>query len=404
VVIVQRGPVVLERDAVFQDELDALVTDEGRRSTHLVLPFLLPTLYFVTLVLGDAMARPLVRALVGAQFAMIVVRWGVLVTMSRTRARVQAGAFMVSAWLISASFAATYIAAAPMLDSLQILTLTVMGTGVCAVAMLSMSRMLASYLGYIVIHLGALVVVMVRHADPKLGYKGPLLLVLMMVVLGAIAVRTSRAGRANIVLAMKLRESALRDVLTGMRNRLFATELANQLSAQVMGDWTPTRGRAPVMQKRSLALFIIDIDHFKAINDTYGHAAGDRVLKAFAAVAQSAVRGPDVVVRWGGEEFLVLMETRDRTSVMKIAERLRRELAGCRLVEGGVTLSATCSIGASLFPFDEEHPDALTWEGALELADRALYEAKAAGRDRAVQAGQSRGSTVRLGATKVPAC
>jgi len=89
------------------------------------------------------------------------------------------------------------------------------------------------------------------------------------------------------------------------------------------------------------------------------------------------------VARWGGEEFLVVAETRDRDSTLTIGERLRSRLAAHRTVDAkGATLSVTCSIGACLFPFDEDSPDALTWEETVDLADRTLYQAKRAGRNR----------------------
>jgi hypothetical protein len=157
-------------------ELDALVVEEAHRGTHAVLPFLLPTLYFISLVLGDALTRPGVRTLLWVQVAVIGLRWGVLVGMSRawlkrhlqarTLARAQSTVFIASAWLVSASFAATYLVAAPQLDSSQILTLTVVATAICAVAILSMSSMLISYLGYVVIQLAALLVVMLQHRIP----------------------------------------------------------------------------------------------------------------------------------------------------------------------------------------------------------------------------------------------
>jgi diguanylate cyclase (GGDEF)-like protein len=245
-----------------------------------------------------------------------------------------------------------------------------------------MSAAFWSYLGYIGIHLGAILVLMVESPDPKLGFKMPLMVVALIVALAVIAARTNMALREKIVLGIELRDSALRDGLTGLRNRNFVREFVNQVSTQVLGDWQ-TVGRRRVGGKRSLALFLVDLDHFKSVNDKHGHAAGDRVLQAFAAVAQGALRGMDIVARWGGEEFLIIVETADREVVRTIGERVRRNLAAHRVVEpGGATLSVTCSIGACLLPFDEERPDDLTWEETLELADRALYEAKRAGRNR----------------------
>jgi diguanylate cyclase (GGDEF)-like protein len=381
----------------YQSRLDTFVTDEARKGAHLVLPFLLPTIYFVRVILGDAIHRPGVRTLLAVQVAVVLARWGVLVAMTRlswlarsteeTRARVRSVAFTASAWLVSASFAATYLAASPALGFPETMKLTMVATAVCAVAMLGMSSMLGSYVGYIVIHLGTIFVLMLQHPDPQLGATTPVMVIVLLGLLAVVAARTSSAVRAKIILGLRLEDSALRDALTGLRNRHFVTEFIDQAAARVLGDWQPAAGRQPVAQKLSLALFLVDLDHFKAINDTHGHAGGDRVLKAFAQIAQSAVRPADVVARWGGEEFLVIVETRDRDAVFNIGERLRSKLAAHRTTApNGATLSVTCSIGACLFPFDEEHPEALAWEETLHLADQKLYEAKRAGRNRAMWA------------------
>jgi len=376
-----------------QAELDAVVADEARRGTHLVLPFLLPSLYIVRLILGDAIDHPGVRALLGIALAAIVVRWCVLVAMTRSRVlsradeRTRTGArsvaFTASAWLVSATFAATYLAAGPVLGSSQILKLTMVSTAVCAIATISMSALLTSYLGYIGLQLGAIIVLLVKHPDPELGWKMPLMVVALVIALVVIAARTNRILREKVLLGLQLRDSALRDGLTGLPNRRFVTEVMSRMSAQVLGEWQVGMGRRRVAQKRSFALFLVDLDHFKAINDTHGHAAGDSVLVAFAQVAQSALRSSDIVARWGGEEFLVVAETRDRDSTLTIGERVRSKFAAHRTMDAkGATLSATCSIGACLFPFDENRPDALTWEETVDLADRTLYQAKRAGRNR----------------------
>jgi diguanylate cyclase (GGDEF)-like protein len=376
-----------------EPNLGALFADEARKGSHLTLPFLLPTTYFVWVVLGDAASHPAVRAFIALLLAIIVTRWTALLVMARpsflpradeaTRVRVWRVAFVTLAWLTSAAFAATYLAASPWLDLPQIMRLTMIASAVCAVAVLNMAPLLPAYFGYIGIHFGALVVLLLQHPDPRLGGKMPLMAVALVVALVVIAVRTHGMVRDKIVLGLELREAALRDPLTGLRNRHFVTEFLGQASAQVLGDWQKASGRRPVAQKRSFAMLLVDLDHFKTINDTHGHAAGDQVLRAFAKVAREVLRAPDMVARWGGEEFLVVVETRDREALLGIAERLRRKLAAHRTIApGGAALAVTCSIGACLYPFDPERPGDLTWEETVELADRTLYEAKHAGRDR----------------------
>lgn len=131
-----------------------------------------------------------------------------------------------------------------------------------------------------------------------------------------------------------------------------------------------------VNQGRPFALLIFDIDKFKRINDTYGHAMGDEVLKYLAASILEAARIDDVCCRFGGEEFVMLLPDTDRHEVFRLAERLRKKLESTISPCGEVV---TISIGFALFPEDRAHPDKL-----LELADQCLYEAKRTGRNRTI--------------------
>jgi diguanylate cyclase (GGDEF)-like protein len=127
----------------------------------------------------------------------------------------------------------------------------------------------------------------------------------------------------------------------------------------------------------ALSLILLDLDHFKAVNDQYGHAAGDGVLREVAGALQRGVRETDLVARYGGEEFAVLLPRTHLTGALTVAERVRRELRALRLgVEG--TLRVTASLGVSSFP----HRTVLTPEQLLLTADEALYRAKHEGRDR----------------------
>lgn len=127
----------------------------------------------------------------------------------------------------------------------------------------------------------------------------------------------------------------------------------------------------------ALSLILLDLDHFKSVNDQYGHTAGDGVLREVAAALQRGVRETDLVARYGGEEFAVLLPRTHLTGALTVAERVRRELRALRL---GVeeTLRVTASLGVSSFP----HRTVLTPEQLLLTADEALYRAKHEGRDR----------------------
>jgi diguanylate cyclase (GGDEF)-like protein/PAS domain S-box-containing protein len=128
-----------------------------------------------------------------------------------------------------------------------------------------------------------------------------------------------------------------------------------------------------------LSLLMIDIDHFKRVNDQWGHPLGDAVLKTFAAACQSAMRDNDKVGRWGGEEFVVLLPETDRAEAEMAATRLRARIAALTIdTRGGGMIRVTVSIGTTT-----AHPGD-TVETLLKRADDALYDAKAAGRDRVV--------------------
>ncbi|WFU10185.1 PleD family two-component system response regulator [Rhizobium sp. CB3090] len=166
-------------------------------------------------------------------------------------------------------------------------------------------------------------------------------------------------------------ELAVTDALTGLNNRRY---LDNHL--KILFNRSLTRGRP-------LSVLITDIDRFKQVNDTYGHDAGDEVLKEFAARIRSTVRGADLACRYGGEEFVVVMPDTPPEISAAVAERLRAavETAPFTLREAGVALNVTASFGISSRLETVETPEQL-----MKQADRALYEAKHSGRNRVVAA------------------
>jgi diguanylate cyclase (GGDEF)-like protein len=162
----------------------------------------------------------------------------------------------------------------------------------------------------------------------------------------------------------QLRDQAERDWLTGLYNRRY---LAAALDRLIDGD---------SMDDEPLSLAAVDLDHFKLVNDRFGHDIGDRVLVRAADLLRAAVRPSDVVARTGGEEFVVLMPVADDDDAVACAERLRRLVAAENWSAIAPELAITVSIGVASTG-SAERPDAL-----LKLADRRLYAAKAAGRDR----------------------
>jgi len=127
---------------------------------------------------------------------------------------------------------------------------------------------------------------------------------------------------------------------------------------------------------RGVALLMLDLDHFKRVNDTHGHVAGDAVLKNAAAVLREGVRTVDMVARYGGEEFAVILIEIDRPFAAEVAERLRRMVEASAVEFNGTLLKITVSLGVACFPDDAEDKQQL-----IETADTALYGAKAAGRN-----------------------
>ena len=129
-----------------------------------------------------------------------------------------------------------------------------------------------------------------------------------------------------------------------------------------------------------MALMILDIDHFKAVNDTHGHDIGDAVLKEFAARLRRNIRGVDLACRFGGEEFVVLMPDTDYGQAQLVAERVRQSIAERPFdVNAGRPLSVTVSAGVTLNESDADTPETL-----IKRADVALYRAKREGRNRVV--------------------
>jgi diguanylate cyclase (GGDEF)-like protein len=130
------------------------------------------------------------------------------------------------------------------------------------------------------------------------------------------------------------------------------------------------------------ALFLLDVDHFKHINDNYGHAAGDAVLKMIAESLREILRETDMIVRWGGEEFLAFLPAIPRSGIEEIARRLLSGIASHTIDYQDAKISVNVSIGFAPFPLVPGSTP-LPWERAVNLVDMALYLAKAHGRNRA---------------------
>lgn len=187
--------------------------------------------------------------------------------------------------------------------------------------------------------------------------------------------RTDELEKAN----RQLQEATITDPLTGLHNRRF---LVNQITKDIAQS-TRAYVRPSVHENRDVIFMMIDLDHFKEINDTYGHLAGDSVLRDYARLISDQLRESDYVVRWGGEEFLVVARQAESSQCNVIAQRMIDAARGFRAKLEGVDerVPCTCSIGVSHYPFVPDQPNALNWEQIVDIADKAVYLAKVWGRD-----------------------
>src|ERR1700694_671306 len=163
-------------------------------------------------------------------------------------------------------------------------------------------------------------------------------------------------------------EMAITDALTGLHNRRYMENHIGTLVEQA------------VVRGNPLAVLVLDIDYFKAINDTHGHDAGDEVLREFALRIRKSIRGIDLACRYGGEEFVVIMPETDLAVATMVAERLRRRIASepFLIQKGARTVEVTISIGIAALGAGD------TAASVLKRADQALYRAKRDGRNRVV--------------------
>jgi two-component system cell cycle response regulator len=179
----------------------------------------------------------------------------------------------------------------------------------------------------------------------------------------------------------KLQELSNTDALTGLRNRRFFEQVFPTMFEQARRYWRP------------LSLAMVDIDHFKAVNDAYGHAAGDTVLKKVAGSIAACTRKSDVVARIGGEEFAIVLPETPLFESLKVAEKIRANVAALETKFEGVTIRAHCSIGVANVPSSRFARQELM----VAAADNALYEAKRNGRNRVEMKGRRKSASGTIG-------
>ena len=176
----------------------------------------------------------------------------------------------------------------------------------------------------------------------------------------------------------RLEKVSLTDQLTGANNRRYLSNFVVNELAKLQSDPFETQVDSP----SNLGFIMLDIDHFKSVNDRFGHDAGDQVLIQLVEVITSTCCGADWVVRWGGEEFVVVAKFSKRDELHSLAERIRTNIENTEFnLDNKQTIQRTVSMGIASYPFIKNQFDAITWEQTLSMADLALYSVKNSGRN-----------------------
>jgi diguanylate cyclase (GGDEF)-like protein len=190
--------------------------------------------------------------------------------------------------------------------------------------------------------------------------------------------RAEMAHQRELIAALE--QASLTDTLTGLRNRRFLQQHLDHDVAQALRRYEGARDQE--VPEADLLFFLVDIDHFKQVNDTHGHAAGDAVLVQMRERLREVFRESDYLVRWGGEEFLIVAREFSRDAAAQLAERIRAAVAARPFrIDAHLQLPKTCSIGFAALPFLARQPEAIGWQEVVDIADAGLYLAKRHGRD-----------------------
>ena len=201
-----------------------------------------------------------------------------------------------------------------------------------------------------------------------------------------IAERTAALVKANEKLteqAAILEEASLTDALTGLHNRRFISQNIQRDISRVHRYYDGCeRTHTQPDDNEDMLFFVIDLDHFKRINDTYGHQTGDEVLVETKRRLASVFRDSDYLIRWGGEEFLAVVQSTSREEARIIADRVINAIGATPyVISQQSVLTVTCSVGFAAYPLHQRFFDAVDWQSTIGIADAALYRAKRRGRN-----------------------
>lgn len=362
----------------------ALVRDLFERSRIPVVLMLGSMGLFYALLRPAVPNSPALRLLFPALVAVTLGRVLLVLLGGEVQGRRQLGTrfsqFFAGAILSGLLLGAINLAAFPHLDPGHLLLLCLALMGISSLAVVSMAGSPFCYVAVVIPGLGSLVLAGALHPPFGLGY---LFATVIGMGLGAYLVMSVLVHGSlckNVLLSERLADLALHDPLTGLRNRRYLQEFMQEESPRVLRRWLDTA--VEIRSRRSISLILLDLDFFKRVNDEHGHAAGDAVLLQVSHLLREVVRKPDLVLRWGGEEFLILALDSDRTAPPLIAVRIHERMAQHTFIlPGGQPLRQTCSVGYGIFPFHPERPEGLQWEQVFRLADESLYRSKDLGRN-----------------------
>jgi len=228
------------------------------------------------------------------------------------------------------------------------------------------------------------IAVSTRFSASTSGYIDTAYALMVFIVLGGCIALNLRIQRIRAKLQRQREELA--EALAVNRELATRDELTGLLNRRAMQDLIALEQRRALRTGRPLTLAQLDIDHFKPINDTHGHSTGDRALQAFASTVRASVRDTDVLARWGGEEFVLMLAETGPEDARDLLDRVREAVEALSIPHATGVLHLTVSVGLA------QHRAGDTIDHTLERADQALYTAKALGRNRVVLAPPGKGS------------
>ena len=215
-----------------------------------------------------------------------------------------------------------------------------------------------------------------RRLQQRVWWLLAVVMALVAVVVGLLYRKVRHANAQLFLKNQELKQQSVRDPLTGLYNRRHFQDFMRGHRA------IDQRGAGTSGEEMVSALFLLDVDHFKHINDTWGHGAGDAVLIKIAESLREILRETDMIVRWGGEEFLAFLPAIPESGLDEVARRLLNGISETSVDFQGTTLTVNVSIGYAPYPLAPGGKQ-LPWERAVNLVDMALYMAKGHGRNRA---------------------